>query len=1133
MSAAGADPRQAGDLPGATEVTTALQSISYNPAIQSLDHVPNELALTRLLLVGGDSPAVDAERQEVRHVKNPPPLTLPRGLYVLEPPGDAVLFISGGQPREARRERTSRLEEDDDLSQALRWFEYLWDGAERAITDAAFDVGDFVRILGSDEVGKIEHRTMSGRQVLYDVRHTDGVMRVAADGLEAVDLESADPHQWAASQPASAADAQLRFTMMKLTQSLTDTLYSYGTSKTVYRAYQFKPVLRLLRSDRRRMLIADEVGLGKTIEAGLIWSELHQRAPLQRVLVVCPAVLVTKWRDEMQRRFGFRLRLLDATDLHEIADLYRAGRHDGTQSHGVISLERLRRRGLIEGLADVRPAFDLVIVDEAHYLRNQATLSYQLGEMLSDWADTLVFLSATPLNLGEEDLFNLVNLLDPAEFPDRVVFEQQLEPTSVLLRAMSALDTPETDSSEVTRILDRLTPQRFGEAIRRRQEFVELEAILQRDRTLDAEQRAEARRHLTALNPLGAVVTRTRKADVEDKRPVREAHAIDVAWTEAEAKFYQAVRSWTEAKALSTGAPTGFVTQMPLRQTASCIPAMIRRLSIEQKLTDDDFDDVLEGGAGDWSGGTVVELRSQLSQIARAIGSVDTKYDRFAQSLDRLRDAGIRQLMVFSFFRLTLDYLHHRLSGDYRVAVLHGGVKMDERERLMASFRAGEIDILLLSEVGSEGLDFEFCNVVVNYDLPWNPMKIEQRIGRVDRFGQQAEKIFIYNFHVPGTIETDIFERLYRRLGVFERSIGALEPILRTQLADLQAVALDPRLSDDQRQAEIARQELMIAERELQLRDVGEAEGQLAGLDRFDIDGLQRDIDRGRYIGPAEVRHLFEEFLLRADTKARLRMTDDVSGVLTGDVNLSRLVNLANREQTDGTDLSFSQVLEQLSGRTPISVTFSSEVATGGGGELLAAGHPIIAAARAYFAQSPEQLGLARFATMRAPMSRAGTYLVAIYLHRTTGIRPSARIAAFAADVATNVIVEGDDLIGALARGEIEQWDPPQELDLREVIQVLLAEGDERYLEFNTGQRARNDSFVNQRLAAIEAEISYKIDRAETMLASAGDERIQRMNSGRIRNLQRDLEIRSRQLEESRKMTVTSELKQLVLVRSD
>ena len=162
-----------------------------------------------------------------------------------------------------------------------------------------------------------------------------------------------------------------------------------------------------------------------------------------------------------------------------------------------------------------------------------------------------------------------------------------------------------------------------------------------------------------------------------------------------------------------------------------------------------------------------------------------------------------------------------------------GGTPMDQRQRIMDDFRAGKFDVLLLSQVGAEGLDFEFCNALVNYDLPWNPMQVEQRIGRLDRFGQTSEKIFIFNMHVPGTIESDIFERLYTRIGLFEQSIGELEPILRDELKSMTRALLDPRLSESERSAEAERMAVALAERAQQVKQLEEARGALSTVDQL------------------------------------------------------------------------------------------------------------------------------------------------------------------------------------------------------------------------------------------------------------------------------------------------------------
>ena len=161
-------------------------------------------------------------------------------------------------------------------------------------------------------------------------------------------------------------------------------------------------------------------------------------------------------------------------------------------------------------------------------------------------------------------------------------------------------------------------------------------------------------------------------------------------------------------------------------------------------------------------------------------------------------------MLVFSFFLHTLDYLEVRIrEAGFRVAVVNGRVPDEERDLLRGRFRLGRgegdaLDVLLSSEVGCEGLDYEFCDRLVNYDIPWNPMRIEQRIGRIDRFGQTSEKVLIYNFITPGTVEERIYFRCFERLGIFRDTVGDLEEVLGETVAELNRVVLDPSLTPEQ-----------------------------------------------------------------------------------------------------------------------------------------------------------------------------------------------------------------------------------------------------------------------------------------------------------------------------------------------
>lgn len=1098
------------------------QDLGYVPGLETWVDAADAMGARRVLLIGVDAdPSID---RVIRRAQVPS-INLPTGAYFFRIEGHwAALVVETAIARgQVVGGRFDRLEENVPLVMGRRWFEALWDGAVPVGPKAAFAAGTPVRILGSDDLAEtVGEGTRQGDTFVYSVRvaSVPGVRSVFEHGLAAADLETDDVEEWLSHAPVSAEEIALRLTCVKLTSPLSDTIYSYGASKTVFRAYQFKPVLRLLASPSKRLLIADEVGLGKTIEAGLVWTELEQRAPLRRVLIVCPAMLVSKWRDEMRRRFGRTLRVLDRQGLEDLVEL---SRRDDAESPfaGVVSLERLRTSELLGPLAESAPSFDLVIVDEAHYMRNAGTLSHDLGQFLSDWADALLFLSATPLNLGQTDLFNLVNLLVPSEFVDLAVFAEQLAPNRLLTEAGRRLRERPEDPGRVLEALRGLADLRFGAGVLARPEFQRLRTMLSARQPLSARDVAQAKRLLAELHTLSTIITRTRKADVPEARARREAMPINVDWTDEERQFYEAVRVWVVAKARARGLPPGFATQMPLRQTASCIPAMLAKLDeVDAALQDDVDTEGTESGIGpEWDQDVLDELASVVGVAARRVRGTDTKFDQFAAELADARAHGIQQVMVFSFFRRTLAYLATRLSKDYRVGVMHGGVPVDRREDIMRAFRAGGIEVLLLSEVGSEGLDFEFCNVLVNYDLPWNPMRVEQRIGRVDRFGQTSEKIFIYNFHVPGTIETDIFDRLYERLRIFEESVGELEPVLRDEFADLERVVLDPRLSEEERRQELRRVEVAFEERSSQVEDIRAAEGQLTGLDQLVIDGFEDDLDRGRYVGPSEIRRLLE--VLLAETGARLELAaDGLTGRLIGTSRLSRQLLLSQRT-AGASSFGLSELSRRLNDEEPIAVTFDSDHASRTGDELLSVRHPLLLTALDHLSRG-NRLRMARFGRLRIEGMKGTTACMVLYLLEVTGLRPTLEFLPVAVTVPS---LEprpdlGDALLGALARGELRE-EPGPVPDLRAAVVAARSQAFTEMAAIEAARRRANEYFVDSQLAVVRADIAHKVSRARDQLSRVSEARVRRLHEGRIRNLLADEERRLAEIDAKRELTVT------------
>ena len=223
------------------------------------------------------------------------------------------------------------------------------------------------------------------------------------------------------------------------------------------------------------------------------------------------------------------------------------------------------------------------------------------------------------------------------------------------------------------------------------------------------------------------------------------------------------------------------------------------------------------------------DLRRALTHTLKGLEASDTKFARLVEWLGRVREAdGDQRIIVFSSFRRTISYLARRLqAAGFGVMELHGGIK-DDRQATIARFADSPGGtILLTSEVGGEGLDLQFCRILFNWDLPWNPMKVEQRIGRIDRIGQRSPSIEIINLIAADTIEEQVYNRLYERLGIIREALGDFEPILGDIIRDIELVLTDPELSPDRRAAELDRATQAAEQRK---RESDELEREAPGL---------------------------------------------------------------------------------------------------------------------------------------------------------------------------------------------------------------------------------------------------------------------------------------------------------------
>ena len=1075
-----------------------MSDLLYRPVLGDIGDVILTERPIRALFIGEEVHDASALVDESRYLEGDG-VDLPTGVYTFAVDGSVMMLaVSVGAAPGAPCMSNWSAPDDDPLVMAYGWFCHLWELAAE-VPKPSFNVGDEVVTVPQGQEAVVRSRTFDHGAWWYEVRTEGRTVTFQESKLRTPDLDD-DPAVWIGREPADVGRWAATLTRAKLRERLTDTVFSFRATRTIFRPYQFRPVMRLLSTGSLRLLIADEVGLGKTIEAGLVWTELDARRQAGRVLVVCPSMLVPKWKAEMDERFGYDLRELDRAGLDDLLDRVEADRLP-SRFHAVCSIERLRVWDGLQRLAEISPRFDLVIVDEAHAFRNSGTRSHTLGALLSDWADALVFLSATPLNLGNEDLYNLLELLAPGEFDDRHTLEQRLEPNAVLNRISSTFFDHGVTNEKRRSWLRSIPALAFGPAVSGRPEFSELDSLLA-EPVLEPAQVARAKRLISQLHALAAVVCRTRKVEIQDRKAVREAHPIDVEWTDTEWAFYTAFDAWQRASALKRGLPVGFVTQMPLRLASTCLPAARDKVLSRRSTWNDDY----IGGADDedWEADDIAPP-PELIELARSMGDVDTKFDAFVSALLPIVSAG-RRVLVFTFSRAALAYLRRRLDGVVRANEMHGDIAKDDRHDVMRRFRNHEFDVLLASRVASEGLDFEFCSAVVNYDLPWNPMEVEQRIGRIDRFGQEEDKILVLNFHTPGTIETDIIERVHRRIGVFTDSIGELEPILQSRVSELRRTMFDFSLTDEQRERRLDEVLAAIEEQRLSREDVETAASYLSSTDGNEIDGLEADlVSHGRYVGQPELVRLLGDWTAIAGAPQPRVVASGRRMVLRGNPQMEvHLRGVQAAGERSGSELE--AIARSLRDEEDVALCLDQELARRTGEPILSATHPLVRGALRVPGYTQSRFSHVAFSTDDVP---SGMYFVLVSVARWTGLRSSAEFwtTAVPLDGSGEPAAEiGDALLAALADGALGAPATEDRSDLGPALRAAQSLMRQRQAAEETRRTAENASLVDTRLISLRETHSRKvgqINRRIATLRAGGKTSVIHLQEAQLRNQER------------------------------
>ena len=604
-------------------------------------------------------------------------------------------------------------------------------------------------------------------------------------------------------------------------------LYSLNAARVDFVPYQYRPVLRFIRSDRPRLLIADSVGVGKTIEAGLILRELQARRDIKSVLIICPRALVTeeKWLREM-KRFSENFTHLNGDRLQYCIKETHLDGEWPEQYQKVILPYSLFDKNLIDGQnsdqsrrgmldLDPPPRFDLVIVDEAHHIRNEDTANHKAVRYFCDHAEAAIFLTATPIQLENRDLFVLLNTLRPDLILDEEGFRHMLEPNRFINEAVEAARSQEQGwMREARQALEQAAATPWGQSIlRNNPEFKRIQSQLSGETIADAE-RVQLITDIEALHTFSGIINRTRRRDIGEFT-IRRPQTVKVELTPDQKRLHGTVLE-TQAeifRRLHGDLHVKFMMTTIRRQLASCLyglqPLLEEILSRHLDRLAWSEADSTESIPQEESLSRIQDQIERILEKARTITSPDRKLEALRKIIRDRQSLPNNKLMMFSSFRHTLAYLYEHLKSDgFRVGMVHGGTPDDERVELRNRFeRSAEeidgLDVMLFSEVGCEGLDFQFCDCIVNYDLPWNPMRIEQRIGRIDRMGQRSEHVTIFNLITPGTVDADIYERCLLRIGVFESALGGSEEILGDITTELRDIAENYSLTEEERRTKL------------------------------------------------------------------------------------------------------------------------------------------------------------------------------------------------------------------------------------------------------------------------------------------------------------------------------------------
>ena len=904
-------------------------------------------------------------------------------------------------------------------------------------------------------------------------------------------------------------------------------LYSLNSARIDFVPYQFRPALKMIKADSPRLLVADDVGVGKTIEAGLILKEMEARSSINSVLIICPRPLVAerKWELEM-KRFDENFTQLDGKELIEcIKETDRDGewpeRHKktiipyslfgedmlaGTDSK---SEKRKKEKGLLQ--LDPVPHFDLVIVDEAHNIRNSGTWAYQGVELFTRAADSVVFLTATPLQNSNNDLYTLLNLLRPDVVLDKDTFQTMAEPNAYVNGLLRTVRNQEENWQELAKEeISHILETTWGRnVIQHNPNFEKVFEIVDKG-VVTREEKIEAISLIESLHSFNSLITRTRRRDIEDFC-IRHTQTVKVPFTEAQQDLYDTLMEFEEnaLTQMHGSRSVRFMMCTIMRQAASCIYGLAPFVNdiVSKKLSQIQEDGELYEYDFEMNSdleNSIYELADELSRLTERLSEEDPKLEKLYEIIDQKQKEDNNRVILFSSFRHTLKYVNSHLKArGYKIAQVDGSVPDEERFKIRERFLMDRdeeqaVDVLLFSEVGCEGLDYQFCDTMINYDLPWNPMRIEQRIGRIDRRGQKSEAVRIYNMITDGTIDAIIHDRCLSKIGVFEASIGDCSEILGDISEQIFKIMLEPGLTDEERQMKI---EKMADNEVMKVQEMNRLEQEEKSLYGFDLSNYIQNKDvqeaENAWINPDSISHLVDSFLveylgdgeyIRSNKQNELRtmrISGDKKQILMDDLKQMNLINSNNATKLwnaylKSTAAQLRVTYDAVTAKDNRDVTFLTQM------------HPLVLQAAKHESEIlPCEIGI----SISDDSLPSGDYEFLIYAWKYVGLKPDIKLVA----VSDNEAVRDNVLNYMQYASDYSFDDNAFESKWDSMDRIHYENWQEAKEEYINQAKEECDFRAEQlRQTTMKREIIYK-----GQIANATDEKILRMRNAQLENLRK------------------------------